>query len=166
LRYHVTIGSDPYTVDVEELANGSLDVRLDGRPIDVDVAPAGRQLSVRVGGQMIDLTTDGRLPEMGVVARGHRSRVHVESERTRSAARGARAKATGGGTVVKSPMPGRVVKVLVARGELVQTGQGLMVLEAMKMENEVRARAAGTVAQVHVTEGATVEANATLVTLV
>jgi pyruvate carboxylase subunit B len=55
--------------------------------------------------------------------------------------------------------------VLVAKGDDVQPGQGLVVLEAMKMENEVHARAAGTVAHVHVTAGTAVEGNAKLVTL-
>ena len=62
-------------------------------------------------------------------------------------------------------MPGRVVKVLVARGDAVKIGQGLVVLEAMKMENEVRCRLGGTVMEVHVIEGTAVEANAPLVTL-
>jgi biotin carboxyl carrier protein len=62
-------------------------------------------------------------------------------------------------------MPGRVVKVLVAKGDAVEPGKGLVVLEAMKMENEVRAKIAGTVADVHVVAGATVEGNAKLVTL-
>jgi biotin carboxyl carrier protein len=59
-----------------------------------------------------------------------------------------------------------VVKVLVAEGEAVVAGQGLIVLEAMKMENEVRARAAGTVAKIHVAPGAAVEAGKPLLTLV
>jgi biotin carboxyl carrier protein len=71
----------------------------------------------------------------------------------------------GGDRVVKSPMPGRVVKVLVAKGDAVEVGQGLLVLEAMKMENEVKAKVAGTVADVHVVAGAAVEGNAKLVTL-
>ena len=62
-------------------------------------------------------------------------------------------------------MPGRVVKVLVSKGDAVEAGQGLLVLEAMKMENEVKARAAGTVAEVHVAPGAAVEGSAKLVTL-
>jgi biotin carboxyl carrier protein len=62
-------------------------------------------------------------------------------------------------------MPGRVVRVLVAPGATVQERQGVIVLEAMKMENEVRAPAAGTVAHVHVVAGEAVEANAKLVTL-
>jgi biotin carboxyl carrier protein len=61
-------------------------------------------------------------------------------------------------------MPGRVVKLLVRPGDVVTAGQSLVVVEAMKMENEVRARAAGTVATLHVKEGDNVEANAMLVT--
>jgi pyruvate carboxylase subunit B len=53
----------------------------------------------------------------------------------------------------------------VAKGDSIAVGQGLLVLEAMKMENEVRARAAGTVAEVHVAAGATVEGGARLLTL-
>jgi pyruvate carboxylase subunit B len=62
-------------------------------------------------------------------------------------------------------MPGRVVKVLVAPGDRVAAGQGLVVVEAMKMENEIRARHAGTVTEVRVREGEPVEARAVLVTI-
>jgi biotin carboxyl carrier protein len=57
------------------------------------------------------------------------------------------------------------VKVLVQKGDQVAVGQPLIVMEAMKMENEIRAKTAGTVADVHVLPGAAVEANATLVSL-
>lgn len=67
--------------------------------------------------------------------------------------------------VVIAPMPGRIVRVLVKPGEEVAARQGLIVVEAMKMENELRARAAGTVSEVRVTEGASVEAGAILVIL-
>jgi biotin carboxyl carrier protein len=83
----------------------------------------------------------------------------------RSAEQAKKSTVAGGDKVVKSPMPGRVVKVLVAKGDVIEVGHGLLVLEAMKMENEVRARVAGTVAEVHVVPGAAVEGNAKLVTL-
>ena len=66
---------------------------------------------------------------------------------------------------VTSPMPGKIVKVLVKPGDKVDARQGLVVVEAMKMENELRARAAGTVTEVRVTEGSSVEAGAILVVL-
>jgi biotin carboxyl carrier protein len=62
-------------------------------------------------------------------------------------------------------MPGRIVKVLVKPGEAVAARQGLVVVEAMKMENELRAPGPGTVTDVKVTEGASVEANAVLVVI-
>jgi biotin carboxyl carrier protein len=70
-----------------------------------------------------------------------------------------------GQITVAAPMPGRVVKVLVAPGDTVTARQGLVVVEAMKMENELRAPRAGTVAEVRVREGAPVEANVVLVVI-
>jgi glutaconyl-CoA/methylmalonyl-CoA decarboxylase subunit gamma len=169
MRYYVVLGPEPSTkpvvVDLLELPNGVLDAQIDGRGIELDVASAGAQLSVRVDGQVVDLTTEGSLPELGAIASGHRSYVRVESERMRSAEQAKKTTVSSGERTVRSPMPGRVIKVLVAKGDNVEVGQGLVVLEAMKMENEVRARAAGTVAGVHVAVGATVEGNAKLVTL-
>ena len=169
MRYYVSLDPDPQAkpvvVDLTELPNGRLEARVDDRPVDLDVARVGTQLSVRVDGQVVDLTTEGTPPELGAVASGHRSYVRVESERMRAAEQAKKSVAGGGDRVIKSPMPGRVVKVLVAKGDVVEPGKGLMVLEAMKMENEVRAKVAGTVAEVHVSAGATVEGNAKLVTL-
>jgi len=69
------------------------------------------------------------------------------------------------GTVVKSPMPGNILKVNVAQGQKVNEGDVLLVLEAMKMENEVVASASGTVAQVVVAKGAVVETGSPLVVI-
>ena len=175
MRYFVNLdetpGSEPIVVDLTELPSGALDVSVGGRRVPVDVATigatgtSGGALSVRVDGRIVDLTTEGQPPELGCVASGHRSYIHVESERQRAAAA---AKKGGGGTsdkVVKSPMPGRVVRMLVAVKDEVAQGQTLCVIEAMKMENEVKAKAVCVVAEIHVTEGATVEANGKLFTL-
>jgi biotin carboxyl carrier protein len=62
-------------------------------------------------------------------------------------------------------MPGRIVKVLVRPGDRVEAGQGLVVVEAMKMENELRAQGRGVVEQIHVAAGDRVEKGAPLVTL-
>jgi biotin carboxyl carrier protein len=63
-------------------------------------------------------------------------------------------------------MPGKIVKLLVKAGDQVQEGQTLLVMEAMKMQNELKTSTSGTVMTVHVQEGATVETGATLVTVV
>ena len=70
-----------------------------------------------------------------------------------------------GSVSVKAPMPGNIIKVNVKPGAAVKKGDVLVVLEAMKMENDVCAPADGTVASVEVAQGATVETDAVLVTL-
>lgn len=69
------------------------------------------------------------------------------------------------GEVVTSPMPGNILKINVAQGQHVNEGDVLMVLEAMKMENEISATKSGTVAQINVTKGAVVETGTPLVVI-
>ena len=72
---------------------------------------------------------------------------------------------TGSGEVVKSPMPGTILKVNVTQGQAVKEGDVLVILEAMKMENEIMAPKAGTVTQVIVTKGSSVDTDAPLVVI-
>ena len=69
------------------------------------------------------------------------------------------------GEVVKSPMPGNVLKINVTQGQTVKEGDVLLVLEAMKMENDIVSTKAGTVAQIVVAKGAVVETGAPLVVI-
>ena len=167
MRYYVTLDPDPAAnsveVDVAELPNGALEVKVDGVPVDAEVTAVGKQLSVRVNGRMVDLTTEGAPPDLGVIASGHRSYVRVVSERQRAAEAAKKGAGRARDRALKSPMPGRVVKVLVKAGDAVVVGQALCVIEAMKMENELKAKTGETVAEVHVSPGMTVEANARLV---
>lgn len=169
MRYHVTLDpskdAPPIAVDVSQLPNGSLVVTVDGSPVDVDVVAVGERLSILVDGRVVDLTTEGVPPDVGCIAGGHRSYVRVESDRMLAAAAARRSSTTTSEKLLKSPMPGRIVRVLVAEGDEVEPGQPLVVVEAMKMENELKAPSAGTIAKVFVSEGATVEANAKLVGL-
>jgi biotin carboxyl carrier protein len=169
MRYHVTLNpgslEQPIAIDVRDLPSGALEVRVDGRPVDADVVVLGSQLSVRIDGKVVDLTTEGSPPDLGAIASGQRAYVRVESERQRAADAAKRGTRASSDKQVLSPMPGRVVKVLVEKGSTVTVGEPLVVMEAMKMENEIRAKTAGTVLEVHVAPGAAVEANAKLLTL-
>jgi biotin carboxyl carrier protein len=169
MRYYVTLdpapGAQPIVVDVKELPSGALEVRVGDRPVDVDIVALGDQLSVRIDGKVVDLTTEGTPPELGAIASGHRSYVRVESERLRAAEAAKKGAKGGSEKVIKTPMPGRIVKLLVKAGDEVEAGRPLFVMEAMKMENEIKAKGAGKILELHVAVGDTVERNAKLVTM-
>lgn len=169
MRYYVSLDpaatQDPTVVEVTELPTGQLEVTLGGKVVPVDVVWLDGTASVRVEGRVVDLTVEGQPPEIGAIASGHRSYVRVESERQRAAAAARKGGGGGGDKVIKAPMPGRVVRVLVQAGADVEAGTTLCVIEAMKMENEVKTKAACKVVEVHVSEGATVEGSAKLFTL-
>jgi biotin carboxyl carrier protein len=142
---------------------GRYTVRLDGRPIEVDVREAGpHTLSMIVAGRAHEVVTERREGGYRVALRGQVLEVSLVE-----AARGAAAPrpAAGGPARVQAPMPGKLVRVLVRAGEDVGAGQGLVVMEAMKMENEIRAPRAGRVKEAPVREGQAVETGALLVLL-
>jgi biotin carboxyl carrier protein len=91
--------------------------------------------------------------------------VRVEDERWRRLRQAKGLDTAGGELALKAPIPGLVVKVLIADGEQVHTGQSLVILEAMKMENDLRAPRAATVGHVKVKPGDRVEQGQVLLTL-
>jgi biotin carboxyl carrier protein len=164
MRYYVTFPpSDEIAVDVTHVPTGELRVEIGGQRFTADVESHEGAITVRIDGRVVDLWIEGEAPDVGVVAAGHRFYAKVESERMRalSAALGP-GRGVGEG-VLKSPMPGRVLKVLVAEGDHVKAGAALVVVEAMKMENELCAGRDGRVTKVHVQPGDTVEGGAKLV---
>jgi biotin carboxyl carrier protein len=107
----------------------------------------------------VEATPDGLI----VTINGNRFEVDVRDPRRLSR----RSPGAGGAGVqtLSSPMPGKVVRVLVAVGDTVAAGQGVLVIEAMKMQNELKATRAGTVLSVSAKEGATVVAGEALATI-
>lgn len=143
--------------------DGLYTVLLDGRPLEVDVREAGPHvLSLIVGTRSHEVGIERREGGYRVAVRGRVFDVALVE-----AARGAVAprRAEGGPARVQAPMPGKLVRVLVSAGEEVGAGQGLVVMEAMKMENEIRAPRAGRVKEAPVREGQAVETGALLVLL-
>jgi biotin carboxyl carrier protein len=97
---------------------------------------------------------------------GYRFDIEALDERTRAIRDLSAANATPTGPApVLAPMPGLIVRVNVRPGDVVEAGQGVIVMEAMKMENELRATSAGTVKRVEVTPGTAVEKGTLLVAL-
>jgi biotin carboxyl carrier protein len=127
------------------------------------VAAAGDRWSLLLGTRSVDVAFESRPGgEQLVRVDGHPVRLTVPDPRRGFGRRGHAAAAAAGPAAVSAPMPGRVVKVLVAPGDAVAARQPVIVVEAMKMENELRAPRAGTVREIRAVEGALVDAGAVL----
>jgi glutaconyl-CoA/methylmalonyl-CoA decarboxylase subunit gamma len=136
-------------------------VTVDGRGLDLDVCHTGRSfLSVLVDGRSYDVGLEKTAAGFMVRLRGVTIPVTL-AEGTAVVA----AKAACGPARIVSPMPGKIVRVLVTPGQVIEPGAPLVVVEAMKMENELRATRAGTVVRVHARDGQAVDGGALLVEL-
>ena len=160
----VTIDGYTYEIDLGPIHPGEsrLQVLVDGEPVEV-IIPDPES----TWGEMARFIVDGRPYEVRYDPNSQWIRSHwglhqVEVHDMESAAP---RPATGDGRV-KAPIPGRVTRVLVETGVEVSAGQPLLVLEAMKMENEIRAARAGTVETLNVRPGQTVALHQVLVEIV
>jgi biotin carboxyl carrier protein len=149
-------------VEVERHGNGYR-VTIGERTIDADLGSAGpylRSLRLESGTQYVfNHHRDGNSHQIGLSGASY----HVEIFDPLSLMRRRSEDETGGHGVLKALMPGRIVRVLVAKGDQVEKGAGLLVLEAMKMENEIQAPASGVVDEIFVEAGQTVEGGAELI---
>ena len=153
-------------VDIEDLGDGRYVLPVDGRrhPVDARVLEHGA-VSLIVDGRSHDVELDESGDEVQVLVDFELLTVDVADERAVSLRAGAAGFSVTGRVLVTAPMPGKVVRVLVAPGAQVTEGQGLVVVEAMKMENELKSPKAGTVVEVFAKEGSAVEANSKLLTV-
>jgi biotin carboxyl carrier protein len=168
VRYLATRHGHPerIPVEIEDLGGGRLVLLLDGERHEVDALTLDHgAVSLLVDGRSYDVEFDEVGEEVQVLVRGDLFRIDVADERTLKLRAGAAAFQVEGKVTITSPMPGKVVRVLVQKGEAVEEGQGLVVVEAMKMENELKSPKAGTVTEVLAREGSAVEANAKLLTV-
>jgi biotin carboxyl carrier protein len=157
--YEARVGGRTFRVEVR-LKDGRYAVRLDERALEVDCeeSPDGF-MSLLIDGRSHEAALERRPGGYAVGLRGGTAIVDLA---TPSAAGAPRARASVAARLT-APMPGRVVRVLVTPGQTVAPAEGLVVMEAMKMENELRSPRAGRVSEVHVREGQAVETGALLV---
>jgi biotin carboxyl carrier protein len=151
-------------IEVESLGHGLYAVTVDGRRSELDslVLPHGA-VSVLVEDDSFNVDFEEKGDEVAVLLRNEVLRFDIVDERRlRMRAAAASFQAEGKQTIT-APMPGKIVKVFVKPGDEVAEGQGLVVVEAMKMENELKAPKAGKVTEVLAKEGSTVENGAKLV---
>lgn len=167
MRYTIELGDETVAVEVDAVGVGTYRVKVgDGEARVLAAEAAAGLVHLHDGGRSVAVRTGARGDALDVHAGGlNQTMTVLDARAARLRARKNAAGMGAGGNVVRSPMPGRVVKVMVAEGDSVEAGQGVVIVEAMKMENELRAAGAGVVAKVHVKAGDAVESNAELVTL-
>ncbi len=140
--YVVTLDGVEHAVDARKLEADFYSILYEGKSYEVSVESTGLKYVVRHGAAE-------QVVELADASRGGRAELHKK----------------GGLETVESVMPGKIVRVLCAPGDEVNAGQGLVVVEAMKMENEIGSPRSGRVKSVAVTPGQTVETGAPLVVL-
>jgi biotin carboxyl carrier protein len=166
MAYIVRSGGRDHRLDVRRDTTG-LQVRLDGRELRLDLLQVDPGLySLLIDGRSYEIDVLELEEALMVLVDGQPFRVEIQDEerqRLRSAT--ARGGVAAGRRLVTAPMPGKVVRLLVRPGQAVRSGDGIIVVEAMKMENELKAPAAGTVREVRVEEGKAVSGGDILVVI-
>jgi len=165
MRYTVRVDGRPLELEVLDRAGGTV-IRHGGREIPVSL----RRLrgdgasTLRMGGRTHCVVVEEGVEDRIVTVGSRAYRVEVEDERE-AAAHAVRPAGGDGPRVLRSAMPGIVRTLNVTEGDAVEVKTALLVLEAMKMQNEVRADRAGTVRKIHVAAGSTVAKGDPLVTI-
>jgi glutaconyl-CoA/methylmalonyl-CoA decarboxylase subunit gamma len=166
--FRVRVGAREHEVEISHAEDGGGGRRILVDGVAFEVASAGahaHRVSSEASGdhRQIEVTLataagtgTGRATEAWVAGTRERLEVLTEQEARLAAALGQSSNGSGSGTL-SAPMPGRVVKVLIVEGQAIEAGAPAIIVEAMKMENELHAPATGTVARVLVREGETVE---------
>ncbi len=161
-RVTLVSGDKEFPLELQD-DNGQVEVKLSGERLDVD---AGKNVQ---GG--VSLIMGGRSYEVQVKVEDGQVSVELDGERYHfeiddGGISGAGGRRDHGGKVeVKAPMPGKVAKILVGDGETVESGQGVLLFEAMKMQNEIKSPIAGSIVTLAVEEGQAVESREPLFTV-
>jgi biotin carboxyl carrier protein len=164
MKYEIVINGAPRTAEFSPPprdASSRATFAVDGRVVEADVARISPgEYSILMGGRSLDVTVEESA--VGVLIRVNGREFHAEIFDPRSwrRGRGAGIELEGRQRLV-APMPGKIVRVLAAAGQQVSAGQGLLVIEAMKMQNEIRSPKSGTVERL-AAEGQTVNAGEVL----
>ena len=156
MTYDIAIDGKHYRLDLDR-QDGRWTCRIDGREIEVDAVLARPNvLSLRIGNKAYEVKCERVASDQHVWVGSARFAVEVRDPRSlRSRSRSAD---DHGPRKLTAPMPGKVVRVLVAEGAEIDAGGGVLVVEAMKMQNEVKSPKKGTVQKILAKEGAAVNA--------
>jgi len=166
MKYQAIVGKHEFEIEIEERGV----IRVDGEPLVVDLQEIvpGRLYSMLLDNVSTEAYVEPQQDCLfHVLSRGNLYHVKVQDERAIRLAKGMAGFVPDSGEIeIQAPMPGLIVSVPVTAGQQVKAGNVLVVLESMKMDNELVAPRNGTVVQLHVEAGDSVNGKQTLVTLV
>ena len=167
MSWEVTIGAQVFEIDIESVEQGRFILTLDGERTEVDACfPEEGVLHLIRDGEAFEFDIHPRAGGQEVTLYGTRYAAEVVDERTRALqALGMGAEGGSGAETISTSMPGKVVALLVQEGQEVSAGDGIVVVEAMKMENELRCAADGVVEAICVAVGDAVDGGTLLVRL-
>lgn len=155
MHYDVNIDGKNYKLDLERGEKGWR-CHLDGREIQLDAVLTRRDvLSVLISGKAYEIKREQTVTDLHLWVGPVRYAAEVRDPRSLRGRKGAGSDDAGPRKLI-APMPGKVVRVLVAQGEAVEAGQGILVMEAMKMQNEIKSPKKGVVQKIVASEGASV----------
>jgi biotin carboxyl carrier protein len=157
MLYDVTIDGRNYRLELARTETGWRCV-LDGRELQVDAAPTRADvLSVLIGGTAYEIKRERIATETHLWVGSVSYLTELRDPRSLRGRRGARADEKGAKKLL-APMPGKVVRILIDEQQPVEAGQSILVVEAMKMQNEIKSPKAGIVKKIVAAEGANVNA--------
>ncbi|MFW6098140.1 MAG: biotin/lipoyl-containing protein [Chloroflexota bacterium] len=164
MKYITTVNGQEYIIEIDQ--ENEITVNGERHGIDFEQLAQDGTLSLLIDNRSLEAIVDERDEAWEVLLHGELYTVHVQDERAYrlAQARGQLSDAAEA-VVIRSPMPGLILDVRVAEGEPVEQGQTVVILESMKMENELRAGRDGMVTRVHVGKGDSVEKNQELVAI-
>jgi biotin carboxyl carrier protein len=163
MKYEIVIDGARRSVEFVPQTNGTSRVTftVEGRLVEADaIRVSPRAYSILIGGRSLEVTADETANGLLLRTNGREFQLEIFDPRSWRRRRGAGIELEGRQQLV-APMPGKIVRVLVAAGQQVTAGQGLLVIEAMKMQNEIRSPKSGKVEKL-AREGQTVNAGETL----
>ena len=161
MTYEVSVDGKAHKVELARV-DGRVECKLDGRVVEIDAQMTAHDvLSLLINGKSYEIKRAIGPTDTHMVVGLARYETEVRDPRSFRARKSATADAAGPRKLV-SPMPGKVVRVLVQAGGEVEAGQGIIVVEAMKMQNEIKSPKKGVVKQVLAAEGAAVNAGEAL----
>ncbi len=167
MRYFATLNGQERTIDLEHVGGTQFRIALDGgTPVEIDAERVeGSVVHLLRGTESHDVDVEEDGDALNLLVGDDIVTVELLDERKKRLKSAKSGGGSEGKALLRAPMPGKVVKVLVEVGQEITDGAGLVIIEAMKMENELRAPRAGKVTNIFVKEGQTVEGKAELVTV-